>query len=239
MMSGRMTERKVPLAKVFCIVGLVLATLACARGDDVENVASLLELVIDASPEAARECLTTLSDKSRNRELSAEQISALQKRLGPTLRKVLAAGAENALYHDVAFLAASWKDPAGVEAVRKLAAEGAIDRRLKAIETLAASGDAGVVGAVEAILADRKKHPADFRGSVIIALGRLEDAKVAALLIANWPSLEPELQPKAIEVLTQRVHWSRALLEEIGRGKIPAAALNLSQVVKLQGTTDK
>jgi len=167
-----------------------------------------------------------------------DQIAALQKRLGPTLRTVLSAGEKNPLYADVALLAASWKEPAGLEAVRKLAGEGAADRRLKAIETLAAAGDAGVLALVESILLE-KKHPLEFRGAVLTSLARLEDAKVALLLIAKWPALEAELQTKAIEVLTQRAAWSRALLEEIGRGKIPATALNVSQVVKLQSSTDK
>jgi len=65
-----------------------------------------------------------------------------------------------------------------------------------------------------------------------------DDPKVADILLAAYPKIEPELQPKAIDVLTQRAVWSKTLLGEIGAKKIPQSALNVNQVRKLLASKD-
>ena len=40
---------------------------------------------------------------------------------------------------------------------------------------------------------------------------------VATLVLTVYPRLEPELRPKAIELLTERRAWAEQLLEAIGR----------------------
>ena len=42
------------------------------------------------------------------------------------------------------------------------------------------------------------------------ALGRLDDPKVAEVVLAAFPKLEPELKPRAVELLTQRPTLERA-----------------------------
>jgi putative heme-binding domain-containing protein len=77
------------------------------------------------------------------------------------------------------------------------------------------------------------------RNAVLASLGKLESAKVAELVLAGYAKYEPELQPKAIELLTQRPAWSKALLKAIGEGRISAAALNANQVARLQASPDE
>jgi putative heme-binding domain-containing protein len=50
--------------------------------------------------------------------------------------------------------------------------------------------------------------------------------------------MEPDLQPKAIDLLTQRAAWSKMLLGEIEAKRIPPAALNVNQVRKLLAAKD-
>ena len=78
-----------------------------------------------------------------------------------------------------------------------------------------------------------------FRSRVIAALGRFDSPRVADIVLAHYGTLEPAVQPVAVELLTQRVGWSKKLLASIGNGKIPAHALNLSQVRKLLASGDK
>src|SRR5690606_23606882 len=76
------------------------------------------------------------------------------------------------------------------------------------------------------------------RGRVLSSLGRLEAPEVATIVLAAYPHLQPELKPRAIELLSQRLAWSRPLLAEIASGKIPADALNVNQVRKLLSLGD-
>ncbi|HVJ68035.1 MAG TPA: PVC-type heme-binding CxxCH protein [Caulifigura sp.] len=76
------------------------------------------------------------------------------------------------------------------------------------------------------------------REQMLLTLSRLDDPKVAPLILEAFPRLGP-LKPKAIELLTQRASWSHALLEQISRGAIPATALNLNQVRRVGGFRDE
>jgi putative heme-binding domain-containing protein len=51
--------------------------------------------------------------------------------------------------------------------------------------------------------------------------------------------MEPELQPKAIDLLTERASWSQRLLGAIAAKNIAPAALNVNQVRKLLASKDK
>jgi putative heme-binding domain-containing protein len=107
---------------------------------------------------------------------------------------------------------------------------------LQALNALVAARDPAVLDAAARAAADRGASPAGFRGSVLAALGPLDDPRVAEVVLARYPSLEPEVQPRAIELLSQRPAWSLALLDAIGAGRVPADALNLNQVRKLLGS---
>jgi putative heme-binding domain-containing protein len=58
------------------------------------------------------------------------------------------------------------------------------------------------------------------------------------VILSHFDRLGPGIEPTAIEVLTQRVAWTKRLLAAIGEKKIPARALNLSQVRKLLASGD-
>ena len=57
-------------------------------------------------------------------------------------------------------------------------------------------------------------------------------------MLKQYPTMAPDLQPKAIELLTQRSAWSKQLLGEIDAKKIPSSALNVNQVRKLLASKD-
>ena len=78
-----------------------------------------------------------------------------------------------------------------------------------------------------------------FASRVISALGKLDSPRVADLILANYTSLDPAVQPAAIELLTGRVGWSKKLLDSIGAGQIPRSAVNLSQIRKLLAFGDR
>jgi putative heme-binding domain-containing protein len=209
---------------------------------DPDPIVTLFELVVEADAETAKKCLAVLTEKIQSREIAGKALDDLRPRLQPTLNKILAGKTNSPLYLDAALLAATWKDPAAIDAVRKvfLAAEGqSPERRLQSLDALVAAGDPQLIDAVSRTLADTKLNPPALRGAVLAALGRLEDAKVADVVLAHYQKLEPDLQPKAIELLTQRTAWSKSLLQAIGRNQIPAGALNANQVAKLLESRDE
>ena len=144
------------------------------------------------------------------------------------------------LYLDAALLAATLKDPAGLEAMRKIAASP--DRpegdRLKALDALMSAHDAAVLDDAGAILSDAQGELGAFRGQVLDALAGLEDPRVADVVLEAYPKMEPDLQPRAIELLTQRTAWAKPLLAAVADKKIPTSALSVNQVRKLLASKD-
>jgi putative heme-binding domain-containing protein len=89
-----------------------------------------------------------------------------------------------------------------------------------------------------AALADAKGNSAGFRGLVLGALGRLDGPEVAALVLEAYPKMEPDLQPRAVELLTQRPAWGKKLLDAIADKTVPADALSVNHVRKLLASKD-
>jgi putative heme-binding domain-containing protein len=92
---------------------------------------------------------------------------------------------------------------------------------------------------VRAGLADPKTGSPQYRAKQLAALGRCDHPKVAEVILDTYAKMEPELQPKAIDLLTERPAWSKQLLGEIARKKIAPSALNVNQVRKLLASRDK
>jgi putative membrane-bound dehydrogenase-like protein len=197
--------------------------------------------VLAERPEAARRCLQLLAERVQNRELVGNRLELVREALKSALAAVLTGRHDGQLFLDVALLAASWREPAGIEAVRGMVSDASVPEstRMAALKALVAADDASVLSQVEGILTGPTKMSPRFRGRVIAALGQLDSSRVADVVLAHYGALDPSVQPIAIELLTQRVAWSKKLLASIGDGKIPRHSLNLSQVRKLLATGDK
>jgi putative heme-binding domain-containing protein len=189
---------------------------------------------------ASQKCLALLAQKVQSRELTGARLDELKLKIEPVLKPIIAAP-DSPLFLDAALLGASWKDPVAIEAIRKTlaATEQPAERRLQALAALLAARDYPVLDAVATIFAERKRNPAALRAAILGALGRAEDRRVGEIVLKVYRDLEPELQPKAIELLTQRPEWAKPLLEAIGRQEISANALNVNQVQKLLASRDK
>jgi putative heme-binding domain-containing protein len=78
-----------------------------------------------------------------------------------------------------------------------------------------------------------------FQAQVLAALGRLDDPKVADIVLAAYPGFDPELKPRAIELLTQRPSWALALLDAVSKKSISTDALNINQLRRLTQFKDE
>jgi putative heme-binding domain-containing protein len=225
------------------LILFVCATLARADEPfDPEAIVTLFELVAENAddPQAARECLAVLAEKVQSRELAGQQLKALRARLAPALDKILA-DRKHPLFVDAALLGASWNDEKALTVVRSVFASNEQEpaRRTQALSALIAARDKSVAETVTAVLSDAKGNSAQFRASVLAAFGRSDRDEVAAIVLAAYPKLETDLKPKAIEVLTQRPAWAKALLNAIGRAELPPTVLNANQVARLQRSRDQ
>jgi putative heme-binding domain-containing protein len=226
--------------RVCIVVGLLLcASLPVQADDDIETVASLLEILIDADPDSAKTTLATLASKAQTGELTDEQTASLKARLGETLGKVIAQ-ADHPLALDAALLAATWRHEAALVLVRNVvgSAKQSNERRIAGLDALLAAKDEQAIDLAANVLGDANS-PLALRSAVLASLGRDDSPRVAEVVLLGYAKYEAELQPKAIELLTQRTAWSKSLLAAIGEGTIPASVLNANQVARLQASPDE
>ncbi len=161
--------------------------------------------------------------------------------LAPVLRRALDR-ADGAFEEDYALLLAYCGDASGREFARKLLRNAEEDApvRLRAFNVLIDLLEPGkLLPDVQHIFDQPSRSGAtEFRGAILASLGRLDDPKIAPLVLRAYPKLDPSLQPRAVELLTQRTSWSRALMEAVGKGVVPASAVNVNQIRRLLGSKD-
>jgi putative heme-binding domain-containing protein len=224
-------------------MSLLVDRILARQSTDPAPLVSLFAMLSASShgdPQAARKCLETIAAKVQSNEISGIRLAALRPRLQPVLAQILSGPADGPLYLDAALLATTWQDQAGILAVRKLLLSSTQpeSRRLQAIDALIAAEDNSLLDAVGGMLADAKSGSAAFRGAALASLGRLEDDRVAEIVLAHYAKLEVDVQPKAIELLTQRTAWTGRLLTAIERKQLPTTALNVNQVRKILASKD-
>jgi putative heme-binding domain-containing protein len=201
-----------------------------------------VKTVIDkADVGTSQQLLAALAAKVQNGELQGAKLTAFKTAVQPVIRQHLQGKADAPLFLDVALLAATLKDPAGYGPVRQLFLTKSAPeaKRVQALEALIAGQDDAVKQLVGGVLGEPKAHSAALRGQVVTTLGRADGPWVATLLLERYADFEPDVQARAVEVLTQRPAWSKALLLQIGDKKLPPTVLNLTQARKLLVSKDK
>jgi putative membrane-bound dehydrogenase-like protein len=218
--------------------------LAARREFDAKPIAAMLKIASDGAPDSASTCLQYLAARVQSGEIRGEKLTALRAELSPQLGGMLTVLGDP-LAIDAAILAASWHDAIGIRLVKRLV-EASKDNnaRIRGFQALvaAAKSDAEVTGQLIE-LSDRALNDfardKDFAAEVLAAIGQLDDSRVAGIVLKNYSTVPANIQPKAIELLTQRAMWAKPLVEEIGAKKIPATALNVNQIQRLLALNDK
>lgn len=218
-----------------------------------------------ASDKTTQQCLSALTTRVQTREISGANLEALKHDLQPIFQSMLMETRRNRtdlsqvpLAMSAALLLTSWGDTTGLDVVRQALASPDYPEsdRLRSLDALIAIQDPGLLDQAIRILSAKTTGPINkpvppaedsqsakqnnralaFRGQLVAALGRLGAPEVAERTLQIYPQLDPELQPRVVELLTQRVDWSMSLLTAIGNKTVPATALNANQVRKLLAT---
>ena len=224
----------------------VIERILARRHPDPQPVAALFRLVSEgptADMQHARLCLGFVAARLQNGEIEKEQLEKLRQELSPTIAKYVKSGSAHPLGLDSSLLAVTWGDKNGIEYVRQTAATPGVpaELRLRAVRALIAYKDPQVLDISGKSLGAKEKIQGslpEFQGQLIAALGNYDEPRVAAVVLEAYSQLDPEVQPKAIELLTQRAVWAKALLAAIGEKKVPTEVLGINQVRKLLASPD-
>jgi len=121
---------------------------------------------------------------------------------------------------------------AAVERARAIAADGHAPEavRLVTLELLAELKDKASVGLLLDVATRDETAPMAVRAAALSALGRFDDAAIATTVLATYPRQDEAWRTWARELLLSRVSWTRAYLNAIDRGELPAGEVTLDQL---------
>ena len=206
-------------------------------GSDLEPVRAIVTRLADEDAGLAQECFSIVSE--RVMELPEGRRDDLRTRLRPVVGRILAGDPGAPLASGAQLLAARLgvgSFDAGAVRDRFTSVEQPEAVRLRALEALIAFKDPSLPGAVDRVLAT---GPAGFLSRVLAALGRSDDKKVAGVVLARYPALDPELQPLAVDLLLQREPWARTLLDAVLAGTLPRGTLNANHLRRILEGNDR
>jgi putative membrane-bound dehydrogenase-like protein len=215
--------------------------LGNASGDPTAVVKFIEKLTVDGKSEHATLCLTALSVKVQNGEIAGKQLANVRDQFVPKLRE-LAKNKNASVAFEATLLSATLKDVDGLKAAGEFFLDSGKpeEARVRAFNALVTAGEGYDPLMLAATVFEKaaKKTTVSFRGQILSILGKRNDREVADLVIQNYASMEPELQPKAIELLTQRPSWAKSLFNEIADKKISKDVINVNQARRLLATKD-
>jgi putative heme-binding domain-containing protein len=207
------------------------------RPADIASAAALVGLLAGGDPEYARDALGVVS--AAVHRLTETERAELRRRLHPLLTELLAARPGQPLYLSGQLLAAQL-DAGSVDAaaVRRLLADAnqSESTRLQALETLIAFRDPNLRGTVAGVLTTGSSA---FLSKILDTLGRWDDPKLADVVLAQYPKLAPEVQPLAVELLMQRLPWTRKLLNAVLENRLPRGVLNANHLRRILDANDR
>jgi putative membrane-bound dehydrogenase-like protein len=217
--------------------------VAVAQGKtDSRVIAALLGYLIPrCDGTSVRQAIGTLAGWFKGRDRDAPSANALRRELLDVVYYEAWRKPHGSLATEFRVLAAYWSEPRGLAEAqsRLLDPSQNDDLRLRALEALIYAVPGEVLSSARKVLEGKRVGGSSrFRGEVLSLLGNLDEPAVSGLILASFSALEADLKPRAIELLTQRVGWSLALLKAIGEGKVPASSLNANQVRRMLATRD-
>ena len=207
--------------------------------------------VRDTAPPIAKQCLSILAARIQSGEIKGDALKELKANMFQPLAPLVKDPMAHPAGHDAAMLAATWGDAAALKYAQQIFDTKNLqpDLRLQALSALIAANVEGLPKAVVQALGQRvqlgptREKPslttAEFHAELLASLGRLQSDEVATEVLTAWKSFDAELQPRAGQLLTQRVSWAKQLLAAIGDKKMPAESLNANQVRGLKALKDK
>lgn len=208
---------------------------------EINVLATVLRTLIDGQQTAAAaSLLNQLAGRIQSGEIKGDSLQQLKAAFEPMLQPMLGVESKHPLRLEASLLALSWNDRGAVGTARSLVhnPQETPARRIAAYRALIASQDGCVAQLAREIFSKGDAEPPAFLGDVFSALGRSGSPEISEAVIKYFDKFPTDVQPCAIELLTQRPAWAKGLLEAIGEKKVPAAAINVNQARRLNDLKD-
>jgi putative membrane-bound dehydrogenase-like protein len=219
----------------------VVDWLLTQQGPQLATLSATVEKLVESNlPGPAGQVLEQLTTRVQTGELQAERLQQLQRQLTPVLNRIQTATPAHPLQLDAALLRLSWKDLAAIDQACALAvdAQQPPARRLTVLKAVAAAKHVRALPTALQVLDEWAQTSPELAADVISLLGTLDDAAVATSMLGRYPQLSAMLQPRVIELLTQRTVWAKALLNAVGDRQLPATVINVNQAQRLAAIKD-
>ncbi|WLD14004.1 PVC-type heme-binding CxxCH protein [Planctellipticum variicoloris] len=208
---------------------------------EINLLATVLRTLTERQQNApAASLLNQLAGRIQSGEIKGDSLQQLKAAFEPILQPMLGVESQHPLRLEASLLALSWNDRGAVGTARSLVhnPQESPARRIAAYRALIASQDGCVAQLAREIFSKGDVESPAFLGDVFSALGRSESPEIADAVIKDFGKFPTDVQPRAIELLTQRPAWAKVLLKAIGDKKIPAAAININQARRLNDLKD-
>lgn len=231
------------LAKSKNVVALLPRVIdrVLASKSSSDSLAKLLTVVLveQASLPAAKSSLETLSQRIQSRELDGERLEAVKKLLDPVLDATLEKN--DHLYYDALILSANLRNAKSLDKLYEMVSEWRLSDALadRAVNTLTAVNHPKLPTLIQGVLTNKPKYTDKFRGVLLNAVSKTESPEIGNVILDCYADLPDDLKPRAIELLTQRAAWGKALLKAVANKHIPATMINVNQAQKLNSLGDK
>ena len=168
--------------------------------------------------------------------------TAINQELQRQCREVVVALADKAseLRDAATLVLATWKDDSAEQRLSELLLNenSKIAYRADALKTLIAIKSDQMPRLLKLLLTDKAISIED-RGRLIDVLSASQDSAVAIVLLTNYAELEPQLQSRTIETLTQRPQFATLLLDQVANQAIAADRFNLNQLQRVSAFNDE
>lgn len=206
---------------------------------------SFRRLIENKQDSVASLILSQVAVKVQTGEIKGEKLGHLKAAMEASLKPLLGPESKHPLRLEASLLSLSWGDRSqavGTAQAMILNQQEPTAHRLAAFNALIAAKDGCVAQVARDVLRRKPQEAQSFIADFLAALshmdrGRLE-VEVGDEVVARFAEMPAELQPRAIELLTQRAAWARQLLVAVGQKQIPATAINLNQARRLKELKD-
>ncbi len=223
------------------ILPRLMDRMLSGKSPRVEFTNNLLNLPVDRAQWAlARECLAVVTAKVQSGEIAGPAREVVRKHVAVLLGNAAAAKLDPEFRTDAVLLTALLGDEAGLSVARQLlqAADSSAAIRLHSLDALVLAKDSALLDTVGGLLSSKQPASREFLGQMLAALGRLDDPRLAEVVLSHYARLDPETRSRAVDLLTQRSQWGKKLMQAVSQKQVPPDALSVNQVRKLLASKD-
>ena len=172
--------------------------------------------------------LSRLTASVQSGAITGARREQLKEAFSKSLLSLMHHADAESLRRSALLLSCSLNDSPGVQAAQSLLKKGqSEDQKLELLKALIASGDASAFEWTKEVL---NSGSPGIQEQVLFLLSRVDNPAVGRVVVEKYAALPPQVQPKAIELLTQRGPWAGELLAAVEQKQIAKEALNLNQL---------